>query len=213
MKLMLCLINQKIRRLKMKNRIFILFVLITTGLTLTLLNAQSKKTIEEKLKQLKGEIEKIVISTDEGEVTFEGEEAKEIEKRLSNFYGEKDWKFEIKGEGDKERVFVIKKGDSSIDNFNWITAKGDSISSMITLDEIEGPAQTIQIEMEEGSKKITVTKIDENGDETTETYEGEEADEYLETLEDENDISILQLDHLGGEKESVRVIIEKLKKK
>ena len=197
----------------MKNRIFILFVLITTGLTLTLLNAQSKKTIEEKLKQLKGEIEKIVISTDEGEVTFEGEEAKEIEKRLSNFYGEKDWKFEIKGEGDKERVFVIKKGDSSIDNFNWITAKGDSISSMITLDEIEGPAQTIQIEMEEGSKKITVTKIDENGDETTETYEGEEADEYLETLEDENDISILQLDHLGGEKESVRVIIEKLKKK
>lgn len=197
----------------MKSRIFILFVLVVTGLTFTLLHAQSKKSIEEKLKQLKGEIEKIVISTDEGEVTFEGEEAKEIQERLTNFYDKKDWKFEIKGEGDKERVFVIKKSDSSISNFNWITAKGDSISSMVTLDEIEGPSQKIQIEMEEGSKKITVTKIDENGEETTETYEGEEAEEYLEKLEDENKISILQLDHLGGDKESVKVIIEKLKKK
>ncbi|MDZ7763124.1 MAG: hypothetical protein U5K00_01675 [Melioribacteraceae bacterium] len=62
----------------MKHKVFILAILVLSVFTFTILQAQSKEEIKEKLSKLKGEIEKIVISTDEGEVTFEGEEAKEI---------------------------------------------------------------------------------------------------------------------------------------
>lgn len=195
----------------MRHKIFIFTVIVLTAFTLTILQAQSKKEIKEKLSKLKGEIEKIVISTDEGEVTFEGEEAKEISERLTNFYSEKDWVFEMKRDGDKEKIYVVKRGDSD-SNFNWVTTDGDSISEMIFIEKIDKASKELDIKIENGNKKVTVTKVDENGEQTIETYEGEAAEEYLKKLEEDGDIKILQLDHLGGEKEKVRVIIEKLKK-
>lgn len=194
----------------MKNKLFIFIVLALTAFTFTMLHAQSKKEIKEKLAKLKGEIEKIVISTDEGVVTFEGEEAKEIGERLTNFYGEKDWIFEIKSDDDKEEIFILRKGDSK-GNINWVTSGGDSSGNLIFLEKMKGASKKFQIGVEEGSKKVTVTKIDENGDEITETFEGDEADEYLKELEEEGDIRILQIDKLGGKKEKVKIMIEKLK--
>ncbi len=195
----------------MKHKIFIFTVLVISAFALTIIQAQSKESIKEKLSELKGEIDKIVISTDEDQVVFEGEEAREIRDRLTNFYCEKDWTFEVKSDGDEEKVIVVKKGGSK-SNFNWITANDDSISSMIFVEKIDGLSKEFEIEIEDGNKKITVTKIDEDGEQTTETYEGEEAEKYLNKLEEDGEIKILQLDHLGGEKEKIKVIIEKMKK-
>lgn len=194
----------------MKHKVFILAILVLSVFTFTILQAQSKKEIKEKLSKLKGEIEKIVISTDKGEVVFEGEEAYEMRDRLTNFYGEKDWTFEMKGEDDKEKMYVVKRGDSD-SKFNWVTTGGDSISSMIFIERINEASKELDVKNENGNKKVTVTKLDENGEQTTETYEGEAAEEYLEKLEEDGEIKILQLDHLGGEKEKIRVIIEKQK--
>jgi hypothetical protein len=83
---------------------------------------------------------------------------------------------------------------------------------MIFVEKIDGLSKEFEIEIEDGNKKITVTKIDEDGEQTTETYEGEEAEKYLNKLEEDGEIKILQLDHLGGEKEKIKVIIEKMKK-
>lgn len=196
----------------MKNKLFIFIVLTLTAFAFTMLHAQSKSEIKEKLSKLSGEIEKIVISTNEGEVTFEGEEAKEINDRLTNLYIEEDWFFEVKNDGDTEKVFVVKKGNSD-SNFNWVSSDGDSTSKMIFIEKMKGASKKFQIEVEEGSKKVTVTKTDENGKEITETFEGDEADKYLEKLEEEDEIKILQIDRSGGKKEKVKIMIEKLRDK
>ncbi len=59
-------------------QIFILF------LSVTLINAQKDNSVKDKLNNIKGEVNKIVISTDKGDVTFEGEDAEKIFKKIKS---------------------------------------------------------------------------------------------------------------------------------
>jgi copper chaperone CopZ len=203
--------NTKKGDLMMKNKIVLLLIVLLSISGFTLLQSQSKETIKEKLNDLKGSIEKIVISTDDGEVVLEGDEAKEVYKKLKNLYGEHSWTFEISddAENGKEKVFVIKSGDDK--DINWVTMEGKSLTKEIILDELDGDSKTIEVEINDDNKKVTITTI-VDGQETTKVYEGDEADEYIKELEENDNIKILQIDKLGGEKERVKVIIEKLKK-
>lgn len=63
----------------MKN-VFTILLIISFAASFSF--AQEEKALREKLKDIKGEIQKITIETDEGDVTFEGEEAEKLAKRL-----------------------------------------------------------------------------------------------------------------------------------
>jgi len=72
----------------MKHKIFIFTVLVISAFALTIIQAQSKESIKEKLSELKGEIDKIVISTDEDQVVFEGEYRNKKKYRWGNMNGQ-----------------------------------------------------------------------------------------------------------------------------
>ena len=162
----------------MKNKIVVLLIVLFSIAGFTLLQSQSKDKIKEKLNNLKGNIEKIVVSTDEGEMVLEGDDAKEVYKKLKNLYGEHSWTFEISDDDEdgEEKVFVIKKGDD--DDINWVTVNGKSITKDIMLEKLDGDSKTIEVEINDNEKKVTITTI-VDGQETTKVYEGDEAEEYL----------------------------------
>lgn len=194
----------------MKHKLFLSFVLLITVTAFTFSAAQSKHSVKELLSKLKGEVEKIVISTDEGEVTLEGDDAKEVYANVKNLYGEDSWTFTISEDDEDENVFFVSK--KAHKDMHWISSDSTSISSKVLLEKIEGVSKKIEIRIEDDVKNITVTTI-KDGEEVTENYIGEDAEEYLKKLEDDEEISILQVDKLGGKKDRVRVIIEEIKKK
>lgn len=155
-------------------------ILISFLFTLTIL-AQEKDTWKEKIKNLKGDITKIVVQTNDGVVTLTGEEAEEAFKNLKGnsfvFYSDDDvvhfdgknhsavWQYVV--DGDEDNVFSIKEKDGY--HLIWIT------------EELEGEdwdTKEIEVDVEDGKKKITITTT-KDGKETVEVLEGEEADEYL----------------------------------
>lgn len=155
-------------------------VLLAIGLFTILANAQSKDSLEEKLKNIKGDVEKIVITAGGSEYSFEGKEALKLFSKLKS---NKIKKLNVTVSTDEDsdngsNVFIISDdddiqwvGDEESD-FNWIeeNTDGDSIVN-----------KNINVEMEDGKKKITVKTI-VNGEEKVETYEGEEAEEYFKNM-------------------------------
>jgi len=193
----------------MRNRIFFTFVMAITVAAFSFSIGQSGSSVKEKLKKLKGEIEKIVITTDEGEVTLEGKDAQEAYKIIKDSYGKKSWTFTVSDDDDGENVFVIKK-DSNKD-IHWISSDSISIGSKIMLDDIDEISKKIEIKIEDDEKTVTVT-TKEDGEEKTETYTGEEAEEYLKKLEDEDKVNVFELKDNGDDEEQIEIILKKMKK-
>ena len=89
-------------------------------LSANLVMAHKDNSLNDKLNNIKGDVNKIVISTDKGDVTFEGEDAKKIlEKMKSNKVKRIKWISRKGGEDidvDGENVMMFKsdKGDKHI---------------------------------------------------------------------------------------------------
>jgi hypothetical protein len=167
-------------------QIFILF------LTSTFLMAQEDKSVKEKLKDIKDDVNKIVISTEKGDVVFEGDEAKQLFNKLKTKKKHKkvEWILDDDKDIDDENVIIFKSGKGGehiIKEFN------DSENVIILkhgdLDDKESKLIKINVEDENGEKKVTVTTSEE-GEEIIETYQGNEADEYLEKMEEEHEMRI-----------------------
>ena len=84
------------------------------AVTFTLGGFLSAQTVDKKLKDLKGDVKKITITTDSGSVTFEGVEAAKLEKRLKS----KEHKsfnsfhsFDDSTDGSMPRKFKMKSGN------------------------------------------------------------------------------------------------------
>ena len=172
-------------------QIFILF------LSATLVMAQKDNSLNDKLNNIKGEVNKIVISTDKGDVTFEGDDAKKIFKNMkANKVKKIKWISEdgedIDVDGENVMIFKSDKGGKHIikefkDADNVIIMKhGDDEDFDIIED---GKTVKVEVEEENGEKKVTVT-TNEDGDEKVETFEGKEADEYLDKMESEHEMII-----------------------
>lgn len=180
-------------------QIFILF------LTSIFLMAQDDKTLKEKLSKV-DEASKIVITTEKGEITFEGDEAKQLLKRMKSkkMHKKLEWISEdgedIEFDGDNVMIFKSKDGEKHIIKK---IKKGDQTMIMKhgdidDIDLIEN-GKTIKVEVEDGEKTVTVT-TKEDGEEKVETFKGKEADEYLENMEDDHNVIIdIDIDDLDGD--------------
>ena len=135
----------------------------------------SQDSLKEKLDKIKGEIDKITITSGGKDFTFEGKEAEKLFDKMKA-----DHLFVVNEKGNKEKIIIKSDDDSKIyafgddDDFLWF---GD--------DDNTGLNKRIKVEMNDGKKKVTVT-TKENGEEKTKVYEGDEADEYLDKIKNEN---------------------------
>lgn len=144
------------------------------------LAAQEKtdKSLNKKIKNVKGTVQKIVISTKEGNTIFTGSEAMEVFKRLKN---DSDKIFKVIVESDDndlkgENVFAFDS-DSDEDeeshfgkNLTWVSESNDSSDANIE--------KKVMVNTENGEKIVTVT-TNRGGKETVKKLTGEKAEKYL----------------------------------
>ncbi len=192
----------------MKSKIFITNILVL--FFSTLIFSQATKSIKEKLDKINDNVAKIVITTDEGDVVFEGDEANTLLKRMKSNKIEKTITW-ISDDGenvsiDDGNVFVFKTDDNKHITKCFGSGKKNMIFISSDDSDIDGE-KIIKIDIEidstdEGeSKKVTVITKDDK-EEKVEVYEGKEADEYLEKHGHKDDLAIvLELDSDSGDED------------
>ena len=185
--------------------------LVLTLFTVLLINPPSlaQEKLKDKINKIEGPVEKIVITSNGKDYTFQGDEAKKLFDKIKkgsshNFV----WTTSDSTEG-KENVYIIKTdGD---DKEIEIESEGEN-KIIIKTDkdfdsDIKGIKKKVKIEVENGNTKVTViTK--ENGEEKTEVYEGKEADEYIEKMKSENKDFDISIDKDNDGKKVKKIIIE-----
>jgi len=168
--------------------------------------------VDKKLEEIDDPIDKITITSNGKEYTFEGEDAQNLFTKIKNASNTSK-SFVMKYDDDdadtKKIIIISSDGDEEV-----IDITGDIDDEFIWLGEDDGEldelGKRVKVEVEDGKKKVTVTK-NENGEEKTEVYEGEEADAYLEKMKSDNDNFFeFKLDDESGEK-TKKIIIEKKK--
>ncbi len=177
-------------------KILILAMIITVSVTLY---CQDKKEIKEKLKSLKGDVKEITIKTDKETITFKGKEAEYVFKNIKK-QKEKEMKFVITSGDDDDEVIYLNG-----DKFDWVGCDSLSKMKMIKLDWVDADSilntkkfkfdfniddssivyKNMNIEINDGNKKLIIIEKDKNGNETEKIYEGEEAEKKLKEMEKE----------------------------
>ena len=168
----------------------------------------AQEKLKDKINKIDGSVDKIVITADGKDFSFEGNEAKELFKKIKKSTSQNfNWTTSDSTNG-KEKIFIIKTDNDEkeieveTEGENKIIIKTDK-----DFDEIEGIKKKEKVEVENGNKKVTVTTI-ENGEEKTEVYEGKEADEYIEKMKSENDDFNISIDKGNNGKKIKKIIIE-----
>jgi len=176
----------------------------------------AQEELEDKVKKIEGDVDKVTIVADGQEYTFEGDEAKSLFKKMKSglskshsfMWHSDDGEFEhhdgklifIDEDGNKKVIEISENGEDDIDIF---------VSKDFDMDEHHEMEKRVKVEIENGNKKVTVTKT-ENGEEITEVYEGEEADEFLKEMKSEHGNELLiEIDEDGNHKKMKKIIIEK----
>jgi len=170
-------------------------------------NAQND--VEEELKNIDGTVEKITITADGEEYTFEGEDAEKLFKRMKSSKSKSfAWHTSDDGSVKKKIVIVEKNGDKEVIELD---GEDEDVFIIKSDDDFEwntdGLQKKVKVEIENGEKKVTVT-TKENGEGTTEVYEGDEADEYIEKMKNENDDFDIEIKSDGDGKKVKKIIIE-----
>ena len=146
----------------------------------------SQESLNDKIESIKGNVEKITVTADGTEYTFEGKDAEKLFKKLQS--KEKSINTFVLSSDDDEngvnKIIIKSDGDEKL-----VELKCDKDHNKIWFSddehETDGLNKEINVEVENGKKKVTVT-TKENGEEKTEIYEGKEAEEYLEKMKSEN---------------------------
>jgi hypothetical protein len=190
--------------MKLKFTFFLiaLFCLLTLGQS-----TKAQNDLEDQINKIDGNVDKITITADGQEYTFEGKDAEKLFKKIKST---KSHSFVWNTSDDsKNKKIIILDADGDEDEIE--VESGDEnvfiIKSGNDLDEMdEGMSKKVKVEIENGEKKVTVT-TKENGEETTEVYEGKEADEYIEKMKSDNDDLDIVIEKDNGKKVK-KIIIE-----
>jgi len=169
----------------------------------------AQESVDDQLKKIDATVDKITITADGNEYTFEGKDAEKLFQRMKKSKSSSYvWHTSNDGTSDKKVVFIEKDGDKEIveldsENADVFIVKSDEDFEW----ETDGTQKKVKVEVENGEKKVTVT-TKENGEETTEVYEGEEADEYIENMKEENDDFNIEIKSGSDSKKVKKIIIE-----
>ena len=155
-----------------------LVVMILSG---NLMGQEKKSDIKSKLNSIKGNITSITITTNEGEIDFEGEEALLLFKRL------------------KSRNFDLK----------ILSLEEEADFEFFSESELSGAEgkmkkKLVKVETIDGETTVTVTTF-KNGDKEVKVLEGEEAEKYLEKTESDG-VKIKRFKVDGEESETCIII-------
>jgi hypothetical protein len=178
-----------------------------TLLFITHLDAQ--ENLDEKLKGIEGSVDKITITADGKEYSFEGDEAQKLFKNLKRSSSHSFvWNTTDDETGKKKIVIIDSDSDSDeieieSDDDNVVIVKTDGDFDDVT----DGIQKKVKVEVEDGNKTVTVT-TKENGEEKTEVYSGKEADEYIEKMKAENDDFDISIESKTDGKKVKKIIIE-----
>jgi len=177
----------------------LILVLFFLGISFSNTTAQydAAESVNKKLNDLKGDISKIIIETEDGSVMLMGKEAEYLYKKLKaqkrvHFITEGE--MEHSGEDHKvvfiekcedgsgeEKIIIKRSGDRNIE---WIEGDDDH---KIIMKKMDGDAKMIEkeieVEDEDGEKVVTVTTTSD-GEVEVETYTGEDAEKFLEKHKD-----------------------------
>lgn len=195
--------------MKIKFTLFIpsLFYVLTIGHL-----AIAQNDLQDKIDQIDGSVDKIIISSDGEEYIFEGADAQKLFKKMKSSKSKSFvWNTSDDGSMKKKIVIMDTDGEKEIieidgDDEDVLIVKSDDDFEWNSSD---GMQKKVKVEIENGEKKVTIT-TNENGEETTEVYEGDEADEYLEEMKSENDDLDIIIEKDNGKK--VKKIIIKTEK-
>lgn len=193
----------------------LIIFLITVFAVFQMTSAQEK--VSDKLKGVKGNVQKITITTENGDVVIEGDDAKKLFNDMKKFSSKMKFKvYSSDGNDDviKKKKVIIMDSDAD-DSMIW--SSGDDSDNefdvMILNDDDdfewgsrEGMNKKIKITINDGKKKVEVT-TNENGEEKTEVYEGDEAEEYLK--KHESGEMKIKIEKPGKDKKVKKIIIEK----
>ena len=194
----------------MKRYIISLVLITIFSVNIIQVSAQ-EETLNEKIKNLKGDVEQITIKTTEGELTLSDEDAEKLFKRIKMTSGNFEYEiitndgddhnmkiFTVKidedendGEEEDKKVMVFVSGD---DEFEWNSIDGENMMD-----------KDIKIEINDSVKKVTVTTT-KDGEKSVKVYEGEDAEKYLEEHKSEK----FEIKLKGDKK---KVFIKKIKEK
>ena len=172
-------------------------------------SAIAQNELDEKISKIEGSVDKISITADGKVYLFEGDDAKELFRKLKESSSH-SFVYSISDEDSLKKKIVIinEEGDEEVIE---IESKDDDVFIIKTdrdLDEVSGGIQKkVKVEVEDGNKTLTVT-TKENGEEKTEVYSGKEADEYIEKMKAENKDFDISIDSKSDGKKVKKIIIE-----
>jgi hypothetical protein len=189
----------------MKNNYF--KILLTLAAILLITPAiTSQEKLDDKISKIEGTVDKITITADGNEYIFEGADAEKLFKKMKRNQVQS---FVWNSSDDSVKKIIILDATSSDDNIEVEDGKENVliIKTDKDLHDIDdGITKKINVVVEDGNKKVTVT-TNENGEEKTEIYEGKEADEYLEKMDAERDELDIMIEKENGKKVK-KIIIE-----
>jgi len=155
-------------------------------------SAFTQNDLIDQLKKIDGKVDKVTITADGKDYTFEGSDAEALFKKMkiskshSFVWNSNDSNGKkviiLDADGDEDAIEVEGEDDNV-----FIIKSGKDLS-----DVDEGMSKKVKVEVENGEKTVTVT-TKENGEETTKVYTGDEADEYLDKMKAENDNFDIQI--------------------
>lgn len=192
---------------------FFAIVILALGTTLAYSEAGLKSKVESKIKDIKAQVLKIVVSTPNGDVTFSGDEAKYVFDKIKTPVA-KNVRFYVKKLQDtiddidmneiekeiangKRKALKLKiECDSGevcdINDFEDFKVKIPKIhipKINITVPKIEfdGYFKNIKITTEDGKKKVIISEF-RDGKHIEREYIGKDAEEYIKknNIDDEN---------------------------
>jgi hypothetical protein len=187
-------------------------IAITTLLFIANMNAQEE--LDEKISKIDGSVQKITITADGKEYSFEGDEAEKLFKNLKRSSNHSFVWNTSEDESGKKKVIILD-ADGESDEIE-IESEDDNIVIVKTdgdFDDVsDGMQKKVKVEVEDGNKTVTVT-TKENGEEKTEVYKGKEADEYIDKMKAENEEFDISIESKTDGKKVKKVIIETEKEK
>lgn len=175
-------------------------------LTITILLSSFLLAQEKEIKNIKGEVEKIVIVTSEGETVIEGEAAKKIIAKLKS----KGNHFTIKKIGDGgESLIFIGEDDAALKEFEIRSLGKKGMKGFAFGHGEKGTNKNVNVEIVDGEKIVTVTTV-KDGEETVEVFEGDEAEEWLVQHKPKKEQKMLWVTSEDSDAEKVFIIKKEL---